>query len=108
MQPIIKKSFVFGLLCSALFAASHAALAADPENGKKLHQENCVTCHVSLTGGNADLLYTREDRSVASLSTLKERVDRCQFSLELQWFDEEIDDVAAFLNKEFYGFPKPK
>jgi len=71
--------------------------AADIENGNDLHFENCTGCHDST-------VYTRDNRVVQSLSRLGAQVRLCKDSLELTWFDEEVDDVIGYLNKEYYHF----
>jgi len=71
--------------------------AVDIESGKTLHNENCLRCHnVSQ--------YTRENRIVNSFDELRTRISQCELSAELAWFDEEIDDVTAYLNNAFYHF----
>jgi hypothetical protein len=72
-------------------------LAVDIENGKTLHNENCVRCHQVSQ-------YTRENRIVNSFDELRTRISDCELSAELTWFDEEIDDVTAYLNEAFYRF----
>lgn len=95
------------LVVMALLLAAHGtAGAADPARGKTLHESHCVACHTSLTGGKPDSLYTRPDRRVTNRAGLKEQVRRCELSLGLRWFDEDIEDVTGFLNRDFYGFGK--
>ena len=72
-------------------------LAVDLENGKSLHDENCLRCH-------DESKYTREDRMIKNFQQLHERIKQCELMAELTWFDEEIDDVAAYLNDQFYHF----
>lgn len=116
MKFMIKNFFALGLFFPVLLAANHA-VAANAEKGKTLHDENCVSCHLSLRrknsdlGGNsdsayrdADWLYVREEKQVTAFSGLRARVDRCQFSQGLQWFDVDIDDVTEFLDRDFYHF----
>ena len=76
---------------------TQTAFAIDIDNGMQLHEENCLRCHQPT-------LYSREKRMVNNLDQLHERVRLCELMLELMWFDEEINDVAAFLNKEYYKF----
>lgn len=83
-------------LCQAL-VISTAATAADPENGKKLLTTNCFHCHD--TG-----VYTRADRRITSLPKLRAQVERCDTSLDLKLFDDDIDDITAWLNSAFYKF----
>ena len=49
-------------------------------------------------------MYTRENRKVTTPAGLQKQVRRCEQTLGLQWFDEDIDDVAAYLNESFYKF----
>jgi hypothetical protein len=71
--------------------------AVDLENGKLLHDENCLRCH-------DESKYTREDRMIKNFQQLHERIRQCELMAELTWFDEEIDDVVAYLNDQFYHF----
>ncbi len=59
---------------------------------KYFTDESCVRCH-------DDSMYTREDRKTQSYyASLRERVVQCEIMTELIWFEEEIDDVTAYLN----------
>jgi CxxC motif-containing protein (DUF1111 family) len=83
-----------------LFVFCLAALpagAADIKHGQQLHQANCTSCHT-------DSEYTRKDHKVKTAAALHRRVQLCELQLGLKWFDEDIDDVAAYLNQNFYHF----
>jgi hypothetical protein len=68
------------------------------EGGKQLHDVHCLTsCH------NVQL-YTRQNRKIKSYNSLETQVQRCVTSLNKQWFEEEVKDVATYLNTEFYKF----
>ena len=82
-------------LLMILLAAN--APAADVENGDDLHFEHCTGCHDSE-------VYTRENRTVRSLDRLGAQVRFCVNTIGVQWFDDEIDDVIEFLNREYYHF----
>lgn len=86
-------------LCLAATLAGTAALApaADLNRGQELQQENCMSCH-------DDGVYTRDNRKVNSLSALETQVRRCELTLGLQWFDEDVADVVGYLNDAFYKF----
>ena len=71
--------------------------AADIDNGDDLHFTHCTGCH-------DDSIYTRDNRRVQSLQRLGEQVRFCKDSLELSWFDEDVDDVAEYLNRSYYHF----
>ncbi len=91
----IKIKILSVVIPAALFVVP--SYAADIENGDDLHFENCTGCHDSST-------YTRENRRVQSLARLGTQVRFCKNSLGLTWFDDEVDDVIGYLNKEFYHF----
>jgi mono/diheme cytochrome c family protein len=82
----------------ALLAALAApAQAGDAERGQQLHAQHCTRCHnVSM--------YTRPERTTADYAALRERVQQCELAAELTWFEEDVDDVAAYLNEAFYRF----
>jgi mono/diheme cytochrome c family protein len=71
--------------------------AAAPGGTDALHQEHCIKCHGSE-------VYTRADRKVTSLAGLGSQVRQCETALSLRWFDEDIDEMTAFLNERFYHF----
>ena len=89
-----------GLVLAALVLVKLSlseSYAADIQRGKALHDENCQRCHQSI-------VYTRPERMVEDLPGLRQRISQCELSNSLLWFDEEIDDVTAYLNYEFYHF----
>ncbi|BCO30173.1 hypothetical protein TspCOW1_02760 [Thiohalobacter sp. COW1] len=83
-------------LTLGLLAAGPAA-AADAQAGKKLHDQHCMQCHDSG-------VYTREDRRVNSLEALHKQVRRCDASLGLRWFDQDVENVVEYLNQTHYRF----
>lgn len=90
------------LAVSAAFSLS--AQASDVERGEQLHQDNCISCHVSMAGGDGSGLYTRADRQVGSYDSLVTQVNRCNVNLDVGWFDDEVEAVAAFLDDRYYKF----
>jgi len=80
-----------------LLAATSSLPAANLDNGKALVDGNCTKCH-------DERIYTRPDRRVTTLDGLNKQVRRCELSLGLKWFDEDINDVAAYLNQTYYHF----
>ena len=85
-------------LCLPLFITQVTSVQArDLTQGKALHQESCLQCH------QADL-YERPDRTVTSLRHLRSQVLFCAVSNDIEWFDEEIDNVADYLNAFYYLF----
>lgn len=79
--------------------AGMPTIARATDDAESLYQANCIRCHGSE-------IYTREDRKISSFEGLERQVQRCELSLGLQWFDENISDVAAYLNHHHYQFPR--
>jgi cytochrome c553 len=85
-----------GLLTLFIAATGHAA---ETDKGKDLVEQHCVRCHGSE-------VYTRNDRRVTTLPGLHKQVQRCEQMLGLTWFDDDIDNVAGYLNQQYYKFDK--
>jgi len=100
--------YLGAMLC--LLAGPVAAVDAD--NGEQLYWDvaierviqgqaytnaNCETCH------DAEF-YLREERKVRSHAMLESYVDGCSTNLDVGWFPDEVADVAAWLNREYYRF----
>lgn len=71
--------------------------AADIDNGDDLHFEHCTGCH-------QEEVYTRPDRKVSSLEQLGRQVRFCKDTIGVNWFDDEVEDVIAYLNQTYYHF----
>jgi cytochrome c553 len=84
-------------LCLTPLLGVTTVQAADAQKGHELVNTHCQRCHGSE-------VYTRPDRRVTSLSGLHKQVRRCEQMLELTWFDEDIENTATHLNKEYYKF----
>lgn len=80
-----------------LLVATPALQAGDDNIGKSLVAGHCTSCH-------GDAVYTRENRRVNSLEALQKQVRRCELSLGLKWFDDDINAVTGYLNKAYYHF----
>jgi hypothetical protein len=80
-----------------LAAGSLSAAPADASNAAELVDQNCVKCHGTE-------VYTRADRKVTTLDGLNRQVSRCETSLQLSWFPEDVAAVASYLNQHYYHF----
>ena len=80
-----------------LLAAASPLSAANLDNGKTLVADNCTKCH-------NESVYKRPDHRVTTLDGLNQQVGRCEQSLGLKWFDDDISDVADYLNQTYYHF----
>ncbi|MBS3800049.1 MAG: cytochrome c [Thioalkalivibrio sp.] len=84
--------------------ATGIALADEVGMGQELHDNNCVSCHVDMMGGDGSALYTRDNRMVGSYDELAAQVNNCKTNLGLNWFEDEVNAVVAYLNAEHYQF----
>jgi hypothetical protein len=82
-----------------LLLCAGSAQAFDSQAGKRLVDGNCIACHGSE-------VYTRPDHRVQSRAGLSTQVQRCQLALDLNWFDDEVENSAEYLNQEFYHFSR--
>jgi len=98
MQKAMKLTLFF------LTSLLPAIASADLQRGKNLHEQNCIACHASRFGNNGSEIYTRDNHRIASLPALQTQVRRCENNLGLTWFDDEVNDVVDYLNKNYYKF----
>lgn len=92
-----------------LLLASTAALAdpfpkGDARIGKTLHDKSCLSCHVSMVGGDGSAIYSRLERKVKNPQQLQARIRNCNANVGANWFPEEENHVAAYLNNTYYHF----
>lgn len=96
---------IYGLLIALSLSWTGFIEAEEtPAPQSKLHATNCIECHSTMFDGKPDTMYTRKDRKVKTAEGLRSRVQMCATNLNLQWFDEDVDEVTDFLDKEFYHF----
>jgi len=77
---------------------------ADLKLGEKLIADNkCVACHVSKVGGDGSAIYKPQGR-INTAAFLRGMVEQCNTQLNLGMFPEEVDAVAAVVNRDHYKF----
>ena len=97
MSPGVKAcALLLACLCAAGVAIT-ANAAADPVRGEKLHQD-CLGCHGTE-------LYSPSRAKVKTLAMLKKEVERWNDRMNPKFTRQEIDDIVAWLNRDFYKFP---
>ncbi|MBL8383203.1 MAG: hypothetical protein JNM90_09025 [Burkholderiales bacterium] len=86
------------LLAAALVAAGvpGAHAAGDAGRGARVH-ERCLGCHGTE-------LYAPGRAKVRSLAALKREVERWNAGYNPKLTAQEIDDLVAYLNRDFYRF----
>ena len=90
------KTLLLGL---TLISFSCLLVAADLDEGQSMYEEDCTKCHNSS-------VFIRKDRNVNNLKSLKKQVHRCVTSQGYSWFDEDEENVVAYLSETFYKFEK--
>ena len=91
-KPIL---IFFIFYAGPLFAQTY--VAGDIERGKALYANHCLSCHESI-------VHIRDRKKAKTIEQLKSLVIRWANTTTLNWQQEEIDDVANYLNVRFYGY----
>ena len=77
---------------------------ADLKAGEKLIAENqCDECHTRRVGGDGSAIYKPKGR-INTAGALRGMVEYCNTELNLGFFPEDTNAVAAVLNKQHYKF----
>jgi hypothetical protein len=77
---------------------------ADLKLGEKLMADNkCVACHQQKVGGDGSAIYKPAGR-INTPGFLRGMVEQCNTELNLGLFPEEVNAVAAVLNRDHYRF----
>ena len=92
------------LLLSAASAFANPFPKGDAKVGKTLHDKSCLSCHVSMVGGDGSPIYSRLERKVKSPQQLQARIRNCNANVGANWFPNEENHVAAYLNLQYYHF----
>ena len=105
ISPRARAVLPAALFLTALSAHANPFAKADAAKGQQLvTQGKCNACHVSIVGGDGTAIYTRADRKVKTASGLLTQVRTCNTMLGTNWFPEDEENVAAYLNQTYYKF----
>jgi len=98
------------LLLGALFAGQARAQGAEIFKGADLAlgeqmitEHKCVACHVSKVGGDGSAMYKPLGK-INSAGLLRGMVEMCNTTMNLGMFPEEVNAVAAVINRDHYKF----
>ena len=72
----------------------------DATRGELLYARQCSGCHSTQ-------VHWREKRLVTDMASLRFEVRRWQAASSLGWSDEDIAEVARYLNSLYYHYPVP-
>jgi len=89
------------VLLSCLFVLISPLVLAQ---GQALHDESCLQCHASISGGDANSLYTRTNHKVTTFPALQKRVKGCAVAADANWSNEQRAMVVKYLSETFYKF----
>ncbi|MBP9905771.1 MAG: hypothetical protein KBF66_09450 [Rhodoferax sp.] len=73
--------------------------------GKLIAEHQCSACHQKKAGGDGSAIYRPTGR-INSLPALRGMVEQCNTELNLGLFPEEVNSVAAVLNRDHYRLSK--
>lgn len=95
------RSMLAGIFLWASASIAGAQQAAEPSRGELLYSMHCVECHTTQ-------IHWRDKKRATDWISLRDEVRRWQGVLGLQWRDDEVEDVARFLNTQHYHYPLPR
>ncbi len=82
----------------AIFAGADLALGA-----RLIAESRCAECHARKVGGDGSAIYRPLER-INTPGFLRGMVEQCNTELNLGFFPEEVNAVAAVLNRDHYKF----
>jgi mono/diheme cytochrome c family protein len=91
---------VFGVLMVAFGSIAFAASAADADRGKLLYEARCDGCHDQS-------VHARGRKAATDFDEVRNYVQRWNINLGGAWGEEEITDVAIYLNGKYYSYECP-
>lgn len=89
---------VIPLAWLGLVAATSAQPQPDAGHGELLYATHCIACH------NVQV-HWRDQRRVVDQASLLAEVQRWQDNAHLEWSEDDVADVAHYLNLHHYHFP---
>jgi mono/diheme cytochrome c family protein len=85
------------LLLGAAFSAAQQGPKTNASLGEQLYSTHCVTCHTSE-------VHWRDKRIAKDWPGLVAQVRRWQSNSGLDWSEDDIREVARYLNSRYYHF----
>ena len=85
---------VMALLCCPVAVSA----AGDPVRGEKLH-DSCLGCHGTV-------IYQPPQAKVKTPAALKKEIERWNDRMNPKFSKQDIEDLLAYLNRDFYKFPQ--
>jgi cytochrome c2 len=93
------------LLAITLNAEAAPFAKGDAAAGKIIFDKHqCNSCHANILGGDGNSMFSRNDRKIKTASALATQITRCSVGLNLSLFEDEEENIGAYLNKNYYKF----
>ncbi len=92
--------FMLAFVSFGICGLAHAQKAGEATRGELLYATHCITCHSSQ-------LHWRDNKVATNWPSLRAEVVRWQNASGLAWPDEDVTEVALYLNALYYRFPVP-
>lgn len=81
-----------------LLPAAAQDLGGRESRGRMLYEHHCIACHNTQ-------MHWRDRKLATDWPSLKALVRRWQAAAQLNWSEDDIDDVTRFLNDAIYRLP---
>ena len=95
-----KSTLAVLLILSGNLAAADPQPMREATRGELLYATHCIACHTTQ-------VHWRDKKLVTDWTSLQAEVRRWQKAAGLGWSDEDVADVARYLNALHYRFPTP-
>ncbi len=91
------------LACTTAFAEPFSQGNAEAGQKTYVHYK-CATCHIDRFGGDGSTIFTRADRQIKTAASLATQIRKCSTNLGLMLFEDEEENLGAYLNRNYYKF----
>lgn len=89
-----------GAICAAALLALACNAASAQARGYMLYSQHCIECHT-------EQVHWRDARLARDWKSLNAQVRRWQAVAQLNWSEEDIQNVTRYLNTRYYDFWPP-
>ena len=96
----MRKLLFAACLSAASLSVAQPRPAASPSRGELLYATHCIACHTTQ-------IHWRQQKLATDWASLEAQVRRWAGNTGLGWSNEEIADVARYLNSVHYRFAAP-
>jgi mono/diheme cytochrome c family protein len=98
MESEMTKKWIFAAILVCVGGAANAQTSGDASRGELLYTTYCIACH------NVKI-HWRDKKDARDWTSLNSEVNRWQGISGLAWSDDDIAEVARYLNILYYHYP---